>query len=549
MSPFENSSPVRVAFYIRVSTEEQAKDGYWADMQLKGLEDMIKYKAEYFNWMHDKKYEYFDMGCTGADLNRPKYKKMMEDAKEGKFDIVAVWKIDRLSRNLSHLLGTFEILQANKVGFYSLKENVDFSGPIGKLTFQIFGALAEFERETIKTRTKEGKVASARLGNYILNGVPFGYDKPKSEARTKRTLVINESEEVWVKRLFSEFLHWKSLEGLARMMNENKVLKSSGSMKKVRTTPWYPQSIKSDILENPLYIGRACFNSSQDDGSIVPITIPVPRIVSDLEFEMVQHRLATISRDAKRGGWENIYLLSRKIVDTETQGLTDRKFVWVNRTKGWHSYRRKQIELNGKLYPNREIPGARIDELAWGIVQEALERPKKLFAVFTAQSLDVRDYERFSQEREGYRKNLNDEEQKEIEIEEDYYSGKLSEEKKDTLIKRNNDKTKALKQKITELDIKLNDIVKAQATKEALLSFTERLHTKIEDISDEQKSFLMDLLIERVEVTFTKSHPIIHIIIRVAQVGVKDEEVRDEPTKSSNKPKVAYWSSDFWNMV
>jgi len=173
-------------------------------------------------------------------------------------------------------------------------------------------------------------------------------------------------------------------------------------------------------------------------------------------------------------------------------------------------------------------------------VQEALERPKKLFAVFTAQSLDVRDYERFSQEREGYRKNLNDEEQKEIEIEEDYYSGKLSEEKKDTLIKRNNDKTKALKQKITELDIKLNDIVKAQATKEALLSFTERLHTKIEDISDEQKSFLMDLLIERVEVTFTKSHPIIHIIIRVAQVGVKDEEVRDEPTKSSNKPKVAY---------
>jgi len=86
------------------------------------------------------------------------------------------------------------------------------------------------------------------------------------------------------------------------MMNENKVLKSSGSMKKVRTTPWYPQSIKSDILENPLYIGRACFNSSQDDGSIVPITIPVPRIVSDLEFEMVQHRLATISRDAKRGG-------------------------------------------------------------------------------------------------------------------------------------------------------------------------------------------------------------------------------------------------------
>jgi site-specific DNA recombinase len=110
MSPFESEHPIKVAFYIRVSTEEQAKDGYGADMQLRGLQDMIKYKAEYFNWTHDTKYEYFDMGCTGADLNRPQYKRMMEDAKEWKIDIVAVWKIDRLSRNLSHLLGTFEIL-------------------------------------------------------------------------------------------------------------------------------------------------------------------------------------------------------------------------------------------------------------------------------------------------------------------------------------------------------------------------------------------------------------------------------------------------------
>lgn len=83
---------------------------------------------------------------------------------------------------------------------------MDFSGPIGKLTFQIFGALAEFERETIKTRTTEGKIASARLGNYILNGVPFGYDKEKSDARTNRTLTINEDEEVWVKKLFEKFL-------------------------------------------------------------------------------------------------------------------------------------------------------------------------------------------------------------------------------------------------------------------------------------------------------------------------------------------------------
>jgi hypothetical protein len=116
-------------------------------------------------------------------------------------------------------------------------------------------------------------------------------------------------------------------------MNDNKVLKSSGSVRKVRTTKWYPQNIRTDILENALYIGRDCYNSTQDDGSIVPIYIPVPRIISDLEFEMVQHKLETISHDAKRGGGNRTYLLSRKIVDMETQGLSDRKFIGVNRTK------------------------------------------------------------------------------------------------------------------------------------------------------------------------------------------------------------------------
>jgi site-specific DNA recombinase len=52
---------------------------------------------------------------------------MMQDAKDGKFDMIAVWKIDRLSRNLSHLLSTFETLQGYKVGFFSLKENIDFT--------------------------------------------------------------------------------------------------------------------------------------------------------------------------------------------------------------------------------------------------------------------------------------------------------------------------------------------------------------------------------------------------------------------------------------
>lgn len=94
---------------------------------MQGLEDMITYRAKVSGWVHEDAWTYKDLGCTGADLNRPAFKRMMEDAKDGKFDMIAVWKIDRLSRNLSHLLATFETLQSYKVGFFSLKENIDFT--------------------------------------------------------------------------------------------------------------------------------------------------------------------------------------------------------------------------------------------------------------------------------------------------------------------------------------------------------------------------------------------------------------------------------------
>ncbi len=219
---------------------------------MQGLQEMITYRGKINGWTHDKKHEYLDLGCTGSDLNRPEFKRMMVDAREGKFDMIAVWKIDRLSRNLSHLLSTFETLQSHKVGFFSLKENIDFTGPIGKLTFQIFGALAEFERETIKTRTKEGKMTSARLGNYVLNKTPYGYKKEDLEKKRNRSLEVIDIEAVWVKRIFEEFIAGKSLEQIAKILNESKVQKSDGNLKKDKLTKWYGSTIKA-ILVNPVY--------------------------------------------------------------------------------------------------------------------------------------------------------------------------------------------------------------------------------------------------------------------------------------------------------
>ena len=539
----EISKNIRVAFYIRVSTEEQRKDGFWPDMQMQGLQEMITYRWKINGWTHDKKHEYLDLGCTGADLNRPEFKRMMTDVKEWKFDMIAVWKIDRLSRNLSHLLSTFETLQSHKVGFFSLKENIDFTWPIGKLTFQIFGALAEFERETIKTRTKEGKMTSARLGNYVLNKTPYGYKKEDLEKKRNRSLEVIDNEAIWVKRIFEEFIAGKSLEQIAKILNESKVQKSDGNLKKDKLTKWYGSTVKA-ILVNPVYTWRAVYNAKDDNGNIESIEIPTPRIISDITYELAQNRLESLDSDAKRWWGGNEYLLSRKIVDMET----GRKFVWVIRPKDKRvSYRRKHFVLDGKTYKNMEIPWEPVEKLVWETIYKMVNRPKELFAIFQKQSIESKEYDSLMKEREMNQREIDRLERKENEIEMDYYDGKISEEKKDTLIKLTIEQRTAKEERNMDLDKKLDAIIKAEETKLALEKFQADFETNLENLTFEQKKMLVDLLVESIEVTTVSSQLNLNIKLRFDQSKVLGKEAVGEPKKSSPEPQSDDWRANIDN--
>lgn len=529
----ENDKEIRVAFYIRVSTEEQNKDGYGPEMQMQWLQDMITYRGKVSRWVHKKEWEYKDLGCTGADLNRPEFKRMMQDAKDGKFDMIAVWKIDRLSRNLSHLLSTFEILQSYKVGFFSHKENIDFTWPIGKLTFQIFWALAEFERETIKTRTKEGKMTSARLGNYVLNNTPYGYKKEDAEKRRNRSLIIIDEEAVWVKRIFKEFIDGVSLTQIAKILNESKVLKSDANLKKDKTTKWYGSTVNK-ILESSVYTWRAVYNSKDDTGNVEAIGIATPRIISDIIFELAQNRLKSLVSDAKRGGGSNEYLLSRKIVDIDT----GRKFVWVIRLKDKKvSYRRKNFTLDGKTHKNLEIPGEAIEKLVWDTVYKRVNRPWELFEVFKKQSIDSHEYDSLMKEREINQREIDRLGKKEVEIEMDYYDGKLSEERKDKLVNMSVQQRWAKEIRNEELDNKLDAIVKAEETKIAFSKFESDFQTNLENLTFEQKKFLVDMFIESIEVTTVASQLNVQVKVRFDQSKMGQEGSGYEPKNPTTKPK------------
>jgi DNA invertase Pin-like site-specific DNA recombinase len=146
----------QVAIYARVSTDKQA-----ADMQLSELRSYVKRSK----WGIYK--EFIDHGYSGSTTNRPAFAGMMAAAQKKEFDILLVWKLDRLSRSLKDLITTLDELRALGIDFISYDNQMDTSTPSGKLLFSLIGAMAEFEQEIIRERVKAGLENARRKGKIL----------------------------------------------------------------------------------------------------------------------------------------------------------------------------------------------------------------------------------------------------------------------------------------------------------------------------------------------------------------------------------------------
>ena len=161
------------AIYARVSTSRQK-----VDLQLEELKALIKRSG----W---KLYKvYVDEGFSGKDTKRPAFNEMMIASQRREFDILAVWKFDRLSRSLKDLVTTLDELNALGIDFISHENHLDTSTPSGKLVFQVIAAVAEFERDIIAERVKAGMANAKRKGKHV--GRPPIPDHVIEEARGLR---------------------------------------------------------------------------------------------------------------------------------------------------------------------------------------------------------------------------------------------------------------------------------------------------------------------------------------------------------------------------
>jgi DNA invertase Pin-like site-specific DNA recombinase len=161
---------MKSAIYARVSSLDQEPENQ--------LQELRRY-AEARGWTSA---EYVDRGVSGAKDRRPALDQLITDARRRRFGVVMCWRLDRLGRNLKHLITLLEELQALGVAFVSLAEGIDATTPAGKLQMHILGAIAEFERARIVERVRAGLARRAAQGKPL--GRPRQTINPDALART-----------------------------------------------------------------------------------------------------------------------------------------------------------------------------------------------------------------------------------------------------------------------------------------------------------------------------------------------------------------------------
>ncbi len=258
-------SPLQTGIYVRVSTEEQAQEGFSIRAQEQKLKDYVRIK----DWSIYKIYA--DEGISGKDIKgRPAVKEMISDIEAGRVKNVLVFKIDRLTRSTADLIYLVDLFNAHDCAFNSLMESIDTQTASGRMFLKIIGIFAEFERENIIERTKVGVERKVKEGYSLCTAsASYGYDRVKGE----KIQTINSDEANVVRDIFEMFVDGGlTLTDIARRLNLRDVstkLKKTWSSTKVRR-----------VLSNCNYIGNVRHhmndpnNSTEYDGLHEAIITP-----------------------------------------------------------------------------------------------------------------------------------------------------------------------------------------------------------------------------------------------------------------------------------
>ncbi len=281
---------LRCAIYTRKSTEEGLEQTFnTLDAQRDAAEAFIRSQREE-GWvvLPDK---YDDGGFTGANMDRPALKKLLQDVGDGLVDCVMVYKVDRLTRSLLDFARIMDVLDKHGVNFVSVTQQFNTTGSLGRLTLNILLSFAQFEREMIAERTKDKMSAARRKGRWV-GGIPMlGYDLSDKGA----ALVVNEDEAARVRGIFELYLEHGSLIPVVRELGRRGWRLKEWTTRK--GTPAggheFTKNRLYNLLTNMVYVGKVDYGGHVYEGEHAAI-------VDAAIWQRVQDRLRFNSKTGGR---------------------------------------------------------------------------------------------------------------------------------------------------------------------------------------------------------------------------------------------------------
>jgi DNA invertase Pin-like site-specific DNA recombinase len=207
---------VRCAVYTRVSTEYGLEQEFNSlDNQREASEAYIKSQA-HEGWKLIRTH-YDDGGYSGGSMDRPALKRLLDDVRARRIDVIVVYKVDRLTRSLADFAKLVELFDAHQVSFVSVTQAFNTTSSMGRLTLNVLLSFAQFEREVTGERIRDKIAASKRKGIWMGGVVPLGYWVEN------RALHVVEEHAAFVRDLYRRYLEIGSVVRLKAILDQENV--------------------------------------------------------------------------------------------------------------------------------------------------------------------------------------------------------------------------------------------------------------------------------------------------------------------------------------
>lgn len=258
---------MRVAIYVRVSTDMQAEEGYSLDAQV----DRCKAYAKSQDW--DVVAVYIEEGESAKDLNRPEIQRMLSDAGDASFDVLLVYRLDRLTRSVRDLNVLLDLFDKQNIKFRSATEVYDTTTAMGRLFINIVAALAEWERGNLSERVKFAMEQLTKEGRWHGGPVPEGYAWDIESS----TMTIVSEEYAVLRELRRLYIAGNGTGVVAKELNlQGKLRRDSNK--------WSPEAV-TYILDNPFYAGKIRYGKKNKNGEVIWADHEYPQIFTWEEYE------------------------------------------------------------------------------------------------------------------------------------------------------------------------------------------------------------------------------------------------------------------------